>query len=114
MSKEARPRCGQLLGSPPERQLDYRQDIKPECRPKGWDDVPDVPPGGIDLLMEALYLLGPADLNVRFCHERRRDDKTEMVAIESEMLRRGMEPPPEEAEPPKKEPTRKKARKVKA
>ncbi len=107
LSKVARPRCGMLLGPPLEKQLDYWQDVKPECRPKGWDQVPEVPALFADPLMESLYRLGPADLNARLGHERRRADQMEMIAIESEMLRRGMKPPPEEAEPPKKKPARK-------
>ena len=98
LNREARPRCGQLLGPPPERQLDYWQDVKTECRQKGWDDVPEIPKGGSDPLMEGLYRLGPADLNVRFCQARRKvqhrgkdEDRVEMIAVESEMLRRGMD-----------------------
>src|SRR5213592_4379101 len=36
LNKEARPRCGMLLGPPPERQLEFWQDVKSECRPAGW------------------------------------------------------------------------------
>ena len=100
LNKEARPKCGQLLGPPPEKQLDYWQDVKPECRPAGWNQIPDVPLGGPDQMMESLYRLTPPDLNVRFCQARRKvqhrgkdDDRIEMIAVESELLRRGMELP---------------------
>jgi hypothetical protein len=105
LKPQPRKLCWGLLGPPPERWNDWytHPDGTPRERPPGREKPPEIPPGGPDPLMEGLARLMHGELETRLRNSRQGGDRTEATAVASEMLRRGMDVPPEEPEKPKRQ-----------
>jgi hypothetical protein len=111
--------CWGLLGPPPERWSEWytHPDGTPRERPPGREKPPEIPPGGSDTLMEGLARLTHGELQARLVTARKaaqgpKGARTEATAVASEMLRRGMDLPPEEPGIPAAKPKRQRRKKA--
>lgn len=98
LSPQARKACWGLLGPPPEKWDTFYTtwDGKPTPRPPHHQMPPAIPPPQPDPFLDALVRLVYTELSDRLKDARMRKDVGELQAIESEMIRRGMDLPSEE------------------
>jgi hypothetical protein len=119
LKPQPRKLCWGLLGPPPERWSEWytHPDGTPRERPPGREKPPEIPEGGPDSLMEGLARLTHGELQARLMTARKaaqgpKGNLTEATAVASEMLRRGMDLPPEEPEKPAEKPKRQRRKKA--
>jgi hypothetical protein len=97
---EARKWCGQLLGPPPEKWDEFYRglDGKPMKRPPGKETVPVIPPAEHDPFIAEFCRLADDELKSELWLAQRGSDTAKIQALESELIRRGVELPERPAE----------------
>jgi hypothetical protein len=116
LNPAARKTAWGVLGFPPESwDWVYRDGLgNPTPRPPEHQSPPLIPPPQPDLFLDSLARLIYSELEGKLKEARRRNDAGDIGAVESEMIRRGMDIPCPDEKPPVEEKPKKKARTRKA